>query len=260
MTSSEYHIEVKNLTKTFPQPSGKGSFRVLDDFSLTVRRREFACLVGPSGCGKSTLLNIIADIETCDSGTISIHPQKATPNSSATLGYVFQSPRLLNWMRVEDNVKFALEAHDIPQSDWDRRVARYLEMVGLKGQEKNYPLNLSGGMQQRVGFARALAIEPEILLLDEPFSHLDEITARKLRIDLMKLLQEVQATVLFVTHDLAEAVFVSDTVYMMRAQPGKIFKRVDVSLERPRDYEDSRLYDLEKKIIKDFYAGIEAAD
>ena len=160
----------------------------------TVDEGKFVSIVGPSGCGKSTLLNIIAGIESYDGG-VGHRPSESRqrPASEPRIGYVFQSPRLLNWLTVENNIHFVLEAQNVPRQRWRELVAKNLEMVGLAGQEQNYPLNLSGGMQQRVAIARALAIEPDILLMDEPFSHLDAITARKMRSDLMEILAQGQA-------------------------------------------------------------------
>jgi NitT/TauT family transport system ATP-binding protein len=153
-----------------------------------------------------------------------------------------------------------LEAHNVPRAKWRDLVARNLEMVGLAGQERNYPLNLSGGMQQRVAIARALALEPDILLMDEPFSHLDAITARKLRFDLMQILEQAKPTILFVTHDLSEAVFLSDHICMMSTKPARIFKRVTVDVPRPRKPEDSTIIDIEKTLVRDFFSVVEAQD
>jgi NitT/TauT family transport system ATP-binding protein len=249
-------VVIEGLSKKFPTPSGVGEFAVIDSLSLKVSRGSFASIVGPSGCGKSTLLNIIAGIESHDSGDVRIATQDQA-NTKARIGYVFQSPRLLNWLTVEDNIKFALEAQNIRRADWDERVGKYLDMVGLAGQERNFPLKLSGGMQQRVAIARALAIEPDILLMDEPFSHLDEITARKMRIDLMRILERARPTILFVTHSLREAVFLSEEVYMMSVKPARIFKHLRVDIPRPREPEDPRLFDLEKDLVKEFFAVLE---
>lgn len=249
-------VVIEGLSKKFPTPSGVGEFAVIDSLSLTVARGSFASIVGPSGCGKSTLLNIIAGIEPHDSGDVRIATQDQA-NTKARIGYVFQSPRLLNWLTVEDNIKFALEAQNIRRADWDERVGKYLDMVGLAGQERNFPLKLSGGMQQRVAIARALAIEPDILLMDEPFSHLDEITARKMRIDLMRILERARPTILFVTHSLREAVFLSEEVYMMSVKPARIFKHLRVDIPRPREPEDPCLFDLEKDLVKEFFAVLE---
>jgi NitT/TauT family transport system ATP-binding protein len=165
---------------------------------------------------------------------------------------------LLNWLTVEDNIKFVLEAHNVPCSRWQELIMNQLEMVGLGGQERNYPLNLSGGMQQRVAIARALAIEPDILLMDEPFSHLDAITARKMRFDLMEILERARPTILFVTHDLSEAVFLSDHIYMISTKPARIFKRVPIDIPRPRKPEDSVILDLEKTLVREFFGVVEA--
>jgi ABC-type nitrate/sulfonate/bicarbonate transport system ATPase subunit len=251
-------VAVKDLTKKFSLPGGMGEFTVLDSLSLEVEEGKFASIVGPSGCGKSTLLNIIAGIETHTSGSLKVHSKVALANPTAHIGYVFQNPRLLNWLTVKDNIEFALEAQNIGRERWHDLVTKYLEMVGLEGQELNYPLNLSGGMQQRVAITRALAIEPDILLMDEPFSHLDEITARKMRLDLMEILQRAKTTILFVTHDLREAVFLSDQIYMMSTKPARIFKRVQVEIPRPRRPEDPSLFDLEKELISEFFTVLEA--
>jgi NitT/TauT family transport system ATP-binding protein len=249
-------VVIEGLSKKFPTPSGVGEFTVIEAVSLKVARGSFASIVGPSGCGKSTLLNIIAGIERHDSGEVTIAGQDGT-NSTARIGYVFQSPRLLNWLTVDDNIKFALEAQNIGRAEWDERVRKYLDMVGLAGQERNFPLKLSGGMQQRVAIARALAIEPDIPLMDEPFSHLDEITARKMRVDLMRILEHARPTILFVTHSLREAVFLSEEVYMMSVRPARIFKHLQVDIPRPREPEDPRLFDLEKDLVKEFFAVLE---
>ncbi len=251
-------ITVDRLTKRFPAPGATEKFTVLHDISLTVEEGRFVSIVGPSGCGKSTLLNVIAGIETADGGAVTIHPRAGRSAAAPRIGYVFQSPRLLNWLTVESNIHFVLEAQSVPRPRWRELVAKNLDMVGLAGQERNYPLNLSGGMQQRVAIARALAIEPDILLMDEPFSHLDAITARKMRFDLMDILQRAKPTILFVTHDLAEAVFLSDSIYMMSTKPARIFKRVTIDIPRPRQPDDAELFDLEKTLVREFFSVVEA--
>jgi NitT/TauT family transport system ATP-binding protein len=250
-------VTVRSLTKTFAKPGAETQFTVLDDISLGVEEGKFVSIVGPSGCGKSTLLNIIAGIEPYDGGSVEVSPRRGTPTHEPRIGYVFQSPRLLNWLTVAGNIEFALEAQNVPRERWQERVTRQLEMVGLGGQERNYPLRLSGGMQQRVAIARALAIEPDILLMDEPFSHLDAITARKMRFDLMQILAKAKPTILFVTHDLAEAVFLSDRIYMMKINPARIFKEVAVDFPRPRRPEDAGLLDLEKSLVQEFFSVLE---
>lgn len=229
----------------------------VEEVTAEVPAGKVTVIVGPSGCGKSTLLNIIAGIETYDEGSLTVSPRAGSEAAEPRVSYVFQSPRLLNWLTVEGNIHFVLEAQKIPRQRWKDLVSKNLEMVGLAGQERNYPLNLSGGMQQRVAIARALAMEPDILLMDEPFSHLDAITARKLRFDLSEILQRAKPTILFVTHDLAEAVFLSDHIYMMNTRPARIFKEVRVDVPRPRRPEDSAILDLEKVLVRDFFSVLE---
>jgi NitT/TauT family transport system ATP-binding protein len=258
--ASSSAITIDTLTKRFLAPGSVDRFVVLDDISLCVDEGKFVSIVGPSGCGKSTLLNVIVGIESYDGGSVTIHPKSGRKRAEPRIGYVFQSPRLLNWLTVENNLHFVLEAQKVPRERWRDLVAGNLEMVGLAGQERNYPLNLSGGMQQRVAIARALAIEPDILLMDEPFSHLDAITARKMRFDLMEILQRAKPTILFVTHDLSEAVFLSDSIYMMSTKPARIFKRVAVDIPRPRKPEDSTILDLEKALLRDFFSVVEVSE
>lgn len=248
-------VEIANLTKVFPAgPLGR-EVVACHDLHLVVRKGEFLSLVGPSGCGKSTVLNIIAEIDRATSGKVTIGGESGT---KPRIGYVFQRPRLLDWMSVENNLKFVLKASGIPRERWEGLIAHYLDLVGLGGQQRNFPLNLSGGMQQRVGIARALVIEPDLLLMDEPFSNLDEITARKLRMDLTRIQSQSRTTTLFVTHDLREAVFLSDTIHMMRPNPGRIFKQLRIDIERPRDYEDERVFALERSLILDLLRAIES--
>ena len=252
-------VAVNNLTKKFTTPGGDDQFVVLDSISVNVEEGTFASIVGPSGCGKSTLLNIIAGIEShdpSDGGSVEVIPRQGM-STTPRIGYVFQNARLLNWLTVRGNLEFALEAQEIPRDRWKGLVTKYLEMVGLNGQEENYPLNLSGGMQQRVAIARALAIEPDVLLMDEPFSHLDEITARTMRFELMEILMAAKPTILFITHDLGEAVFLSDKIYMMSTKPAKIFKQISVDVPRPRKPEDPQIFDLEKELVREFFAALE---
>lgn len=256
-------VSVKNLTKKFNSPMDGKEFVVLDNISLSVDEGNFASIVGPSGCGKSTLLNILAGIETHDAdegGSVEVFHKAGATGSTPRIGYVFQNARLLNWLTVESNIEFALEATGFPKEKWKEQITKYLDMVGLAGQEKNFPLNLSGGMQQRVAIARALAIEPDVLLMDEPFSHLDEITARKMRFDLMEILMSARPTILFVTHDLGEAVFLSDQIYMMSTKPARIFRRISVDVPRPRKPEDPVIFDMEKELIKEFFSVLEAQE
>ena len=242
-------VTIKDLTKRFSIPGAESRFTVLDTISLTVREGEFVSIVGPSGCGKSTLLNIIAGIESYEGGSVTVAPRAGKAKSEPRIGYVFQSPRLLNWLTVEGNIQFVLEAQSIPRTKWRELVTKELAMVGLAGQERNYPLNLSGGMQQRVAIARALAIEPDILLMDEPFSHLDAITARKMRFDLMDILAKAQPTILFVTHDIDEAIQLAERVVVLRRRPATIEAIVPIELPRPRDLNSAGYLEARDRIL-----------
>ena len=232
-------ITLANVTKEFSLPSGE-PLRVLENVSFDAPDRSFTSILGPSGCGKSTILNLIAKLDNHSSGTISV--------GGSRIGFVFQQPRLLNWRTVEENVNLPLEGQQ-----FERNLAKkHLALVGLNGYENYYPLQLSGGMQQRVAIARALAIDPDVLLMDEPFSGLDEITARKLRQELIRIWQETGKTILFVTHSISEAVFLSQQILIVSAKPATIFKRIAIDLPYPRQYGDIRLFELETQLTRDF--------
>ena len=254
-------ISIRNVSKIFEGPDGK-PLTVVDDVSLDLRPGRFIGLIGPSGCGKSTLLNIIANLETLSKGQIRIDGMLLDehPDLRRKLAYVFQTPRLLNWRRVKDNIRFALKANgNIPNEEWDARVKKYLAMVGLEEFANSFPLQLSGGMQQRVGIARALAIEPDILLMDEPFSMLDEITAKKLREDLTEIWLKEEAelgkrrTIIFVTHDIGEAVYLCDDIYMLTRRPAKLFHYEEVTVQRPRGYFDPEVLQIQSDLTRLFY-------
>lgn len=232
-------ITLANVTKEFSLPGGE-RLRVLENVSFDAPDGSFTSILGPSGCGKSTILNLIAKLDNHSSGTISV--------GGSRIGFVFQQPRLLNWRTVEENVNLPLEGQQ-----FERNLAKkHLALVGLAGYENYYPLQLSGGMQQRVAIARALAIDPDVLLMDEPFSGLDEITARKLRQELIRIWQETGKTILFVTHSISEAVFVSQQILIVSAKPATIFKRITIDLPYPRQYGDIRLFELETQLTQDF--------
>jgi NitT/TauT family transport system ATP-binding protein len=224
-------ITIEALTKHFPIGKGKPDKRVLEDVSFGVAESTFTTIVGPSGCGKSTLLNILAGTEPLSSGRISIAHEGA---GEARVGYVFQAPRLLPWMTVMDNMMFVKPA-DADKKEFRTTAERYLEVVGLQAEHKTYPLALSGGMQQRAGIARALAIDPDVLLMDEPFSHLDEITAENLRMELWRIWSETQKTILFVTHDLNEGILLADRILVF-GRNGKLLDDWTNDLPRPREF------------------------
>ncbi|MFQ5694112.1 MAG: ABC transporter ATP-binding protein [Nitrospinota bacterium] len=248
-------IVVRNLTKEFSNPDAS-RLRVFEPLHLEVAENSFVSILGPSGCGKSTLLNVIAGLESPTSGEVLIDGHRLGDGGDhrPRIGYVFQTPRLLNWLTVRGNIEFALEAQGVPRAEWRALTEHFVGLVGLRGMEGHFPLQLSGGMQQRVGIARALAISPDIVLMDEPFSHLDEITAKRLRSELIRIWQAQPRTILFVTHDLLEAVFLSDKLYMMTAKPSRVFHEQLVRLPRTRQYDDRALIDLTGELLKRFYA------
>jgi NitT/TauT family transport system ATP-binding protein len=233
---------VEQLRKVFPGEDRE--VVALDGVSFQASGHTFVSIVGPSGCGKSTLLNILAGVETATAGRAEI-----TANGSrARVGYVFQAPRLLPWRSVIDNMLFVQRGRDQQAT---ARASRYLEMVGLAEYEKAWPAQLSGGMQQRVGIARAFSIEPDALLMDEPFSHLDAITARGLRRELHSMWMETKKTVLFVTHDVGEAVELSDRVVIL-AKGGKLRQDLTVDLPYPRDAADDKVALMKAEVLREF--------
>ncbi|HLF61830.1 MAG TPA: ABC transporter ATP-binding protein, partial [Acidimicrobiia bacterium] len=224
-------VDIQRLSKIFPPPQKGGDpVTAIGDISLEVDGNVFVSIVGPSGCGKSTLLNILSGVENPTGGTVSV-TEGARP---AHLGYVFQDARLLPWRTVMQNMLY------VRDDDGDEKAARYLEMVGLSHTHDMFPGQLSGGMQQRVGIARAFSVEPDLLLMDEPFSHLDAITARSLRDHLQELWTATRKTVLFVTHDVVEAVQLSDRIIVL-APGGRIFDDIAIDLPHPRRAADPKV-------------------
>ncbi len=227
-------LEIKSVTKTFRLETSKIS--VLEDVSFSVGEDEFVCLVGPSGCGKSTLLRIIVGLEKADSGQILFHGQPITsPTPKITM--IFQLFGLLPWKTALENVKVPLEVLGVKKEAGEEIAKSYLRMVGLEDFENTYPHDLSGGMKQRVGIARALALQPEVLLMDEPFSSLDELTAKTLRTLVLEIWRDPSLptnTFVMVSHNVEEAVYMADRVIVMSPRPGRIIGEVRVNLPRPR--------------------------
>jgi NitT/TauT family transport system ATP-binding protein len=216
--------------------TGDGTVEALSKITLDVKAGEFVSFIGPSGCGKTTLLRAIANLETPTSGTLSVNGMSAEQARLArAYGYVFQAPALLPWRKVEDNVGLPLEVMGL--DDVAGRVARNLELVNLTGFEKKFPWQLSGGMQQRVSIARALAFDPHLLLMDEPFGALDEIVRDKLNQQLLELWARTRKTIVFVTHSIPEAVFLSTKIVVMSPRPGRIIDVIDVGLPAKRTLE-----------------------
>ena len=225
-------IYIKNLTKVFFTSSDR--IVALEDVSCEVYQQEFLCVVGPSGCGKSTLLNILAGLMKSDSGKIEMDG-KILSGPSADRGMVFQEDAVFPWLTVEKNIQYGPKIKSVRGPELDEIVRKHIELVGLKGFEKAYPKELSGGMKKRVDIARAFANNPEILLMDEPFGMLDAFTKESLQIELLRIWESEKKTVVFVTHDLEEALFLADRVLIMTPRPGKVKEILNISFSRPRN-------------------------
>ena len=244
------YVHVENAVKYFPREDGSDML-VLDEVSFDTKEFGNTCLLGPSGCGKSTLLNAISGLERLDRGRIEVVMNDgAAKDNQARLGYVFQDARLLNWKSVEQNLTFALRGMDIPQAEWPERLDKYLSLVGLAEFRRQFPLYLSGGMRQRVGLARGLVIEPEVLLMDEPFSKLDQLTARRLREESLQICARLKQTTVMVTHDVEEAAYMGDRIVILRARPARI---VEI-FENPvppgqRDVDDGQFIKFKKQLL-----------
>jgi NitT/TauT family transport system ATP-binding protein len=220
------------------------NLEVLQSVDLNVKEGEFLCIVGPSGCGKSTLLNIAGGFLEPSSGTVTIDDEPVTAPDRRRI-FVFQERGVFPWLSVEDNIGFGL--FDVGDGERRRRVQQYVELVGLRGFEKSYPHELSGGMKQRVEVARALAVNPDVLYLDEPFGALDSITRLQMRSELLRIWQAERKTVLFVTHDIEESIQLADRVVVMGSRPAGVRREVTVDLPHPRDLsspEYNKLRDL----------------
>jgi NitT/TauT family transport system ATP-binding protein len=228
-------IKAQDLSLTF-RPKNREPVAALTDLNLAVARGEFVSIVGPSGCGKSTFLNIVLGLIKHDSGILEFNGQPIT-GPSQQRAMVFQEFGLLPWRTVAANVELGLELKGIAAAERARRAAELIKLVGLNGFESHYPHELSGGMKQRVGLARALATEPEVLLMDEPFAALDAQTRDLMQTELLQIWERTKKTVLFVTHSIEEAAYLSDRVIVMTARPGRAKDVLKINLPRPRDYE-----------------------
>lgn len=232
-------LEYRNVSKTFPGETR--TVVALDGVSFSVQEGEFISLVGPSGCGKTTLLRITDGLETADEGEIRLDG-RALSGVSREMSYVFQDINLLPWRSVIQNVELGLEVRGVPKAERRSRAMEVLEMVGLGAVASVPPYTLSGGMQQRVGVARAVAVRPKVLLMDEPFGQLDNFTRESLQVEIAELWQKLGTTIVFVTHDVDEAIFLSDRIALFLPEPGRLTEIVDVDLPRPRTDYDVRAH------------------
>jgi NitT/TauT family transport system ATP-binding protein len=227
-------LRVENLCKTFPGGRGRGELEVLRDICFELAAGEFVSVIGPSGCGKTTLIRIIHGLEAASSGGVTLAGQRvAGPSPHSAM--VFQQFNLFPWLTVAENVAFGLKVAKLPATECHERTGRFVRLVGLDGFADHYPHEISGGMQQRVGLARALALDPALLLMDEPFGSLDAITREELQREIAAILAPSRKTVLFITHSMDEAIFFSDRILVMSPRPGRLLQDVRVDLPRPRE-------------------------
>ncbi len=242
-------VTVRDLSKSFTL--NRNALAVLRRLNLSVPGGEALAIVGPSGCGKTTLLRVLAGLETPDSGAVLIdgHPVQGVGTERAL---VFQEPRLLPWLTVLSNVAFGLEVRGVPRDEAEARARRSIRLVGLAEFEAAYPRQLSGGMAQRVGIARALTVQPEILLLDEPFGALDAMTKLTLQEELTRIWAEERVTMILVTHDLEEAIFLADRVLVLPREKDTPPRLIDVDLPRPRDRNDAAFVALRRQLMAEF--------
>lgn len=258
LKSAEDNIEIKieDLSMIYQDKNGGQPVTALQNVNLEIKEGEFISLLGPSGCGKTTLLRIIADLLQPSKGKVTVRGQSPREvRLQKKYGIVFQNPVLYDWRTVRRNVCMPMELLGMKKPDRTARVTEMLDLVGLSDFGKHYPYELSGGMQQRVGIARALAINPEILLMDEPFSALDEFTREKLHEDLLDIWTKTKKTVVFVTHNISEAVFLSDKVVVLSPHPGRVSAVIDIDIPRPRNMESkqtTKFYDYITQIRNSF--------
>jgi len=231
----EVKIRLKGVSLSYPQRRG-APLEVVSDFSLDIHDREFVCLVGGSGCGKSTLLNAVAGLLSPSGGEILVNG-RAVDGPGPDRAMVFQDDAVFPWYTVLQNVQYGLKMAGVPRAEMVRRVEACLDLVGLSGDRDKFPRELSGGMRKRVDLARAVAMDPLVLLMDEPFASVDAITRERLQVEFLNIWQHKQMTVLFVTHDLEEAIFLADRVVVMGRLPGRVKLVVEVPIGRPRGVE-----------------------
>jgi len=226
-------LSIRNVKKIFRTRDGE--LEALGDVTFDVYPEEFVSIVGPSGCGKTTLLKILAGLLEKSAGEIEVDEEKF--DITREVGFVFQKSLLLHWRKVLDNVLLPIEILRMDRAAVRKRAEELLDLVGLKGFENSYPNELSGGMQQRVSIARALIHDPKLLLMDEPFGALDAITRERMNLELLRIWQEAKKTILFVTHGISEAVFLSDRVIVLSSRPSRMVQALDIRLPRPRTLE-----------------------
>lgn len=242
-------IEIQNVAKTFPQAGG--DVTALADVNLTLENNEIICVLGPSGCGKSTLLRILAGLSAPTRGEVKIDGE-AVHGPGPGRAVVFQDYALFPWRTVRENIAFPLELHHVPRAEREARVAAQLSLVHLEKFADAYIHQLSGGMRQRVAIARALVEEPSVLLMDEPFGALDAFTRMSLQNELVKIWRAKKPTIIFVTHDIDEAIYLGDRVVIMTPNPGKVHAVIDIPMGKPRQRTSAEFNQYRDKVYKEF--------
>jgi len=243
-------LEVKNVSKAYIDKNRGRGMVALRNINLTVEKNEFVCIIGPSGCGKTTLLHMIAGFEKQDVGSILLNGKVVT-GPSPDKGVVFQESSLFPWMNVLDNVKFGLKVQGIAADKQEEIARKYIELVGLRSFEHAKPHELSGGMKQKAAIARTLALDPEMLLMDEPFASQDEQTRQRLDNELLNIWKKDMKTVIFVTHNIEEAILLADRILVMASRPGEIYWEEQVKIPRPRYLFSEEVVELRKKLLED---------
>jgi NitT/TauT family transport system ATP-binding protein len=241
-------LELKNVSRTFVSEDNQ-TMEALSDISLSVENEEFICILGPSGCGKTTLLRIIAGLESASSGSITLDGAAIT-RPSPKMAMIFQEYSLYPWRTVEENVTLGMELRGVKKAERSAAAGKYLDLVGLSGFGKRHPHELSGGMRQRVAVARALAIEPSILLMDEPFGALDAQTRNRMQHELLRIWDKTKKTILFVTHSVDEAVFLADRIVVLTQRPGRIKEIVRIPGPHPRDRTGEEFGQLRRHLLE----------
>ncbi|MGJ4929029.1 ABC transporter ATP-binding protein [Bradyrhizobium sp. HKCCYLS2038] len=241
-------IDIRGVSKIFTDRKRNADVTALSNIDLSIARNEFVCLLGPSGCGKSTLLNMIAGFEQPSAGTVSVDGRTVTA-PGADRGVVFQHANLMPWLPVWENVAFHLLLGGGQKAERRAKAQVYIDMVGLTGFENHYPSELSGGMNQRVGIARALLMNPQVILMDEPFGALDEQTRMDMQTELVRIWQQHQGTIVFVTHGIDEALTLGTHVAVMSARPGRIVEIIPIDLPRPRDITSPQFNALKRHVL-----------
>lgn len=251
-------ITAKNISKLYTGADGETT-NAIEDISLTINEGEFVALVGPSGCGKSTFLEIVAGLLDHNGGEIYLDNQKIE-GTSRDIGVVFQDASLFPWRTIKKNIAYGMEIAKIPKEEQEERLSHYIKLMNLEGFENKYPAQLSGGMKQRAGIARTFVMNPKVILMDEPFSAVDHLTRCTLQDELVKIRQEENRTILFVTHDINEAVYLADRVVLLTPRPSVIQKEYVINASFPRTRDDDYLTRKAAEIMADIGRGRNADD